>query len=212
MAVLDWIAVASDDTFAARVAMINMTLCINVMNEDPTTANHANRMIYANDMMKGLVNNKLVGAAVIANNSTLQGEINTSPTLLGSNLADADISWVISSLYNNLANAYATTYSVPLRPYATGIVAAAGGGQTAAVQLAALSNLIVTAASTGDSTILPLNYTGFEITVCNLGAASAAVFADLGSTLNSTLNGYIVVAPNTVSQFFCVAPATWISK
>jgi hypothetical protein len=212
MATLDWIATASDDTFAARVAMIQMGLCINVANEDPTTANHVNRMVFANDMFKGLINCKLVAAAAIAFNTTLQSEIDSSPTSLGSNCADSDLTYVITGLYNNLSNAYAATYAVPLASYATGIVALAGGGQTGATPLAAVTNIIVTSATAGDSTILPLNFTGFEIMVCNLGAASAAVFADLGSTLNGTLNAYASVAPQSVTLFYCVAPATWISK
>jgi hypothetical protein len=107
MAVLDRIATARDDTFAARTAMNLMTLCINVMNEDPSTANHANRLLFAQKHLKGQVNSKLVAASCIAYNATLQSEIDASPTLLGANVSDGDLSYVLSSLYNNLANAYA---------------------------------------------------------------------------------------------------------
>jgi len=107
MAIIDLIATARDDTFAARIAMILMGLAINIMNEDPTTANHANRMVLANMHIKGLVNCKLVGAAAIAYNATLQSEIESDPALLGSTCPDSDLTYVIGGLYNNIANAYA---------------------------------------------------------------------------------------------------------
>ncbi len=108
MAMIDLIATARDDTFAARVAMILMTLAINIMNEDPTTPNHANRMILANMHMKGMVNCKLIAAAVIAYNPTIQTEIESSPASLGSTCPDGDLNYVLSGLYNNIANAYSS--------------------------------------------------------------------------------------------------------
>jgi hypothetical protein len=107
MAVLDRIATARNDTFAARIAMILMALAINVMNEDPSTANHANRLLFAQKHLKGEVNCKLLGAAVIANNATTQGNIDADPAALGSNVPDSDIEFVLGGLYNNFANAYA---------------------------------------------------------------------------------------------------------
>jgi hypothetical protein len=107
MAVIDRIATARDDVFAARVAMNLMTLCINVMNEDPTTTNHANRLLFAQKHLLGRVNSKLIAAACIANNATLQADIDSQPTQLGANITDSDLQFVISSLYNNFSNAYA---------------------------------------------------------------------------------------------------------
>jgi hypothetical protein len=107
MAVLDYIATAADATFAARVAMVLMTLAINVTNEDPTTANHANRIAFAQMHMRGLINCKLLGAGSIAYNTTLQSEIESNPGLLGASIPDSDLTYVISSIYNNFADAYA---------------------------------------------------------------------------------------------------------
>lgn len=109
MSVLDRIATATDATFAARVAMILMKSAIDVTNEDPTTANHANRLRFAQMHIKGMVNAKLIGAAIIANNATTQANIDGSPSLLGSNIPDGDIEFVIGQLFNNFANAYTAT-------------------------------------------------------------------------------------------------------
>jgi hypothetical protein len=107
MAILDQIAAARDDAFAARVAMITMTLCINVANEDPATANHANRIAFANKHFKAEINTKALAAAVIASNATIQTTIDASPALRGSNVPDGDINFAIAGLFNAFANAYA---------------------------------------------------------------------------------------------------------
>lgn len=105
--VLDRIATARDDTFAARIAMILMTIGVTASGEVDTTPNHANRLAFADKLFKGLVNNKVVAAVVIASNATIQSTIDTSPLLLGSNVPDGDIEFVLTGLYDTLANAYA---------------------------------------------------------------------------------------------------------
>lgn len=107
MAVLDRIATARNDEFAARVAMITMKLCVDVANEAGTVTNHTNRIAFAYKMFKATVNAKALAAAVIANNATIQTTIDSSPSLMGSNVPDADLEFVISSMLNNFANAYA---------------------------------------------------------------------------------------------------------
>lgn len=107
MAVLDRIATARDDTFAARVAMLLMASAINVVNEDPTTANHANRLAFAQRVLKGELNNKVVAAVVIADNATIQSEIDGAPSQLGSNVADNDLTFVINGIFTMLSDAYA---------------------------------------------------------------------------------------------------------
>jgi hypothetical protein len=109
MAVLDLIATARDDTFAARVAMILATLAVAATTEDPTTANHANRLGFAQKIIKGgVINNKAIAAIVIASNPTVQTEITGTPASLGSNVPDGDMTFVLTGLYDALANAYAT--------------------------------------------------------------------------------------------------------
>lgn len=107
MAVLDRIAAARDDVFAARVAMILMTTANNVANEDPATPNHANRIALAQKVFRGEINNKAVAALVIASNATIQGTIDANPAGLGADVPDNDLEFQLSTLYDNLANAYA---------------------------------------------------------------------------------------------------------
>lgn len=107
MAVLDQIATARDDTFAARVAMCLMVTSVNVANEAALTANHANRLALAQKHIRAQVNVKSVGALVIAYNATIQTAINSAPALRGSNVLDGDLQYAINSLTDQIANAYA---------------------------------------------------------------------------------------------------------
>lgn len=108
MGVLERIAAARDDVFAARVAMITMKLAIDVSNEAGSVANHANRLAFANRVLRAEINNKALAAAVIAHNPTIQATIDSDPQLRGANVPDGDLEFEISSIYNNVANAYAT--------------------------------------------------------------------------------------------------------
>lgn len=107
MAVLDRIATARDDVFAARVAMILMATANNVANEDPGTANHANRLALAQKVVRGEINNKAVAALVVASNATIQGAIDANPAGLGADVPDNDLEFQMATIYDNLANAYA---------------------------------------------------------------------------------------------------------
>ena len=107
--VLDRIAAARDDAFAARVAMILMKLAIDVANEAPETANHENRVALAHRHLRAEVNSKAVAAAVIASNATIQSTIDGAPGERGANVPDGDLEYVLAGLYDHLANAYAAT-------------------------------------------------------------------------------------------------------
>jgi hypothetical protein len=107
MAALDLITAARDDSFAARVAFCLMVAALNVGNEDPGTSNHANRLAFAQRVLKGEVNSKLAAAAVIAYNGTIQGEINGTPVAKGSNVSDGDLQFVVNGLIDMWANAWA---------------------------------------------------------------------------------------------------------
>lgn len=107
MSVVNWIATARDETFAARVAMCLMKAGLDASNEDPGTDNHANRLALAQRHLKAEINSKAVAAAVIASNGTIQGEIDAQPAQHGANVPDGDLQYVVNGLYNMLANAYA---------------------------------------------------------------------------------------------------------
>jgi hypothetical protein len=108
MAILDRIATARDDVFAARVSMILMKLCVDVANEDGATPNHANRLALAQAHFRAGINAKALGAAAIASNGTLQAAIDTAPAELGANISDGDLEFVLAGLFNHFSNAYAS--------------------------------------------------------------------------------------------------------
>src|SRR5262245_6711179 len=64
MAAQDLITAARDDTYASRVAMIQLKVGQNVASEDPGTANHAERIAYAYYVIRGAENPKMVAAHV----------------------------------------------------------------------------------------------------------------------------------------------------
>jgi hypothetical protein len=106
MAILDLIATARDETFAARVAMILMSACINVANEDAGTTNHTNRLALVHKHLKAEINVKAVAAAAIASNGTIQSTIDGAPDQRGANVSDNDLQFVVNGLIDILANAY----------------------------------------------------------------------------------------------------------
>jgi hypothetical protein len=107
MAILDLIGAARDDEFSARVAMCLMVASINIANEDTATLNHPNRIAFAYRFFKGEINSKVVAAAVIATNATVQGTINANPAGLGADVPDADLQFVVNGIIDHFANAYA---------------------------------------------------------------------------------------------------------
>lgn len=107
MAIVDRIETARDATFAARVSMALMSLCVDIANEVDSTPNHANRLALAQAHFRAGVNAKTLAAAMIANNSGLQTAIDAAPAALGTNISDADLQSVISGLIDHFANAYA---------------------------------------------------------------------------------------------------------
>lgn len=109
MAALDRIATAQNNQFAARVAMILMKLAIGVMNEQINKPNHANRLKLAQLHIKAQVNAKSIAAAIIASSPTIQASIDDTPADLGSGVLDSDLEFVLTGLYDGLANAYAAT-------------------------------------------------------------------------------------------------------
>jgi hypothetical protein len=107
VAIIDRIATARDDTFAARVAMVLMRTAVDVANEAPETPNHPNRLALAQATFRASVNAKALAAALIANNATMQATIDANPAGLGSDVPDGDIEFVVAGLFDHFANAYA---------------------------------------------------------------------------------------------------------
>lgn len=106
MAAEDLIRAARDDTYAARVAMIQLKVAQNVASEDPGTANHAERVDYASMVIRGDENPKMV-AAHVNTNPSIAATIESDPAKLGANVPDTDIEFTLASIWDARSLAYA---------------------------------------------------------------------------------------------------------
>jgi len=107
MSAIDYIATARNDGFASRVLFLSFTASQQVATEDPGTANHAERIKYADHILIGGENSKILATHVIASNPTIQSTIDSDPASMGSNVPDNDISFAISSIFTARAIAFA---------------------------------------------------------------------------------------------------------
>ena len=107
MAALDLIQAASDETFAARVMMIAFKVAQNVASEDPATTSHAQRVAYAQRIMRGDDKPRLIAAHVIASNATISAEIEGASAQHGANVPDGDIEFALSSIWTARSLAFA---------------------------------------------------------------------------------------------------------
>jgi hypothetical protein len=107
MSALDLIATASDETFAGRVMMIMFKVGQAVASEDPGEPSHAERVSYAQRVMRGDEKPQLVSAHAISSNPTIAAAIESDPAALGSNVPDADIEFALSSIWTARSLAFA---------------------------------------------------------------------------------------------------------
>jgi hypothetical protein len=109
MSAIDQIAAASDETFAGRVMMLMFKVGQAVASEAADAPNHAERVSYAQRVMRGQEQPQLVAAHVISSNPTIGAAIDGDPTALGSNVPDADIEFALSSIWTARSLAFAPT-------------------------------------------------------------------------------------------------------
>ena len=87
----------SDLRTRTQIAISNAAY--NVLNEDPAAANHANRILWANDTLANPERMMNLEMSMLVQNPTIQAE--------GDNAADGDIQYVINGLVDYYANAIA---------------------------------------------------------------------------------------------------------
>ncbi|MBR0940964.1 hypothetical protein ACVI1J_004136 [Bradyrhizobium diazoefficiens] len=107
MSALDLISTASDETFAGRVMILMFKAGQMVASEAPDAPNHAERVAYAQRVMRGQEQPQLVAAHVISSNPTIAQTIESDPAALGSNVPDADIEFALSSIWTARSLAFA---------------------------------------------------------------------------------------------------------
>jgi hypothetical protein len=108
MSAEDLIRTARDETYAGRVAMIQLKVAQNVASEEPTTPNHAERVDYSYLVIRGAENPKMVAAHVNASNPSIAAAIEGAPELLGSNVPDGDIEFALASIWDARSIAFAS--------------------------------------------------------------------------------------------------------
>lgn len=98
-------------------------------------------------------------------------------------------------------------------PFKNSITAHSGGGQSSAVALSAVINVVTTVAAAGDSVKLPVSNPGMEITVVNSGANALQIYGAGTDTINgvATATG-IPQAAGAVVTYRCVAAGNWVSN
>ena len=106
MATKDIIAAASNPTFYTRVAFIALKVAQQVASEDPGTPNHAVRVAYAGRVVTGNDKALLLALHLVASNATIATNIEANG---GDAVPDGDIEFVLGSIWDARANAYAAT-------------------------------------------------------------------------------------------------------
>ena len=109
MSALNWISTARSDAFASRVLMLSFMAAQQVATEDPATDKHAERLAYADHVLIGGENSKILATHVIASNATIQSAIDSDPGAYGSNVPDNDISFALASIWTARSIAFAAT-------------------------------------------------------------------------------------------------------
>ena len=72
----------------------------NVLNEDPATANHANRIVWANSVLASPERMASLEMSLVVQNATIQTQ--------GDNATDNDLQFVVNGLVDQYANAIAS--------------------------------------------------------------------------------------------------------
>jgi hypothetical protein len=88
---------------------------------------------------------------------------------------------------------------------ATGIVANPGGGQSGAVLIAAVQNVVATVATTGDSVALQPSAGQMFVMVANQGANSLNVFPFTGDSINALSANAAFAIPAGKTAIFSIA-------
>jgi hypothetical protein len=108
------IIAASDPDFYMRVSFISLKVAQAVATEDPTTANHNNRVAYSCRIIQGADNAILLSQHVASSNPTISGALEEGGP---DAVPDADIEFALASIWDARANAFAVLI-MPAMPMA----------------------------------------------------------------------------------------------
>jgi hypothetical protein len=104
MATSDIISEVSKPSFYQRVSYLSLGVAQNVASEEPTAANHANRVAYSNRIFSGEEDALLLAMHVVSSNPTISQTVETEG---GDAVPDGDIQFALASIWDARANAFA---------------------------------------------------------------------------------------------------------
>lgn len=104
MAIKTLIERVSDPVFYTRVAFLALKIAQSVAAEASNTANHENRVKYANRIFRGEENSLLLALHAVSANGTVTNTILDMGTEA---VPDADLAFVLSTIWDARANAFA---------------------------------------------------------------------------------------------------------
>jgi hypothetical protein len=107
MTAINHIATARNDEFAARVMQISFKVAQNVASEDPGYPHHAERIAYAQRIIRGDDNPKNMAAHMISSNGSIQATIDANPNNYGSDVPDGDIEFALATIWDARALSFA---------------------------------------------------------------------------------------------------------
>src|SRR5262245_50152648 len=106
MSAYNVMAEATTPSFYNRVGFIALKVAQYVASEDPATANHSNRLGYANRIFTGREDNIQLSQHVVSSNPTIYSTLETQG---GSAVPDGDIEYALSAIWDARANAFLGT-------------------------------------------------------------------------------------------------------
>jgi hypothetical protein len=98
------IEAASQPTFYTRVSFISLKVAQNVATEDPTVANHDNRIAYCAQIFRGADSALMLANHVASSNPTIAAALESGG---GEAVPDADIEFALGSIWDSRANSFA---------------------------------------------------------------------------------------------------------
>ena len=97
----------TNPTFVQQVMGSLLAAAAQILNEAASTANHANRLLWANAIYINPQAQTQFFLPGMLSNATISGEAGSAPGASGTPCLDSDVDFVVASLWNIYANQFA---------------------------------------------------------------------------------------------------------
>ncbi len=99
-------------TFIQQVEGSLLAAAAQILNEAASTANHANRLLWANAIYTSPQTQTQFFLPGMLTNATIAGEAGNAAGASGTPCADSDVDYVVASLFNIYANQFAAQQNI----------------------------------------------------------------------------------------------------